>query len=53
MLKVGIVQINVSDMDDAIAWYRDVLGFEVSKEHDHYPVAVDLVHEGRRLLLHR
>jgi catechol 2,3-dioxygenase-like lactoylglutathione lyase family enzyme len=53
MLKITMVQINVSDMDQAIAWYRDVLGFEVAKEHDHYPVAVDLVHEGCRLLLHR
>jgi len=53
MLKVAMVQINVSDMDQAIAWYQDVLEFEVAKEHYHYPVAVDLVHEGCRLLLHR
>jgi lactoylglutathione lyase len=53
MLKVAIVQINVSDLDKAIAWYREALGFEVAKEHYHYPVAVDLVHEGCRLLLHR
>lgn len=53
MLKVALVQINVSDLDAAIAWYRDALGFEVSKEHYHHPVAVDLVHEGCRLLLHR
>ena len=26
---------------------------EVAEEHYHYPVAVDLVHEGCRLLLHR
>jgi len=53
MLKVALVQINVSDLDEAIAWYRDVLGFVVAKEHYHHPVAVDLVHEGCRLLLHR
>jgi lactoylglutathione lyase len=53
MLKVALVQINVTDLDAAIAWYRDVLGFEVAKEHYHHPVAVDLVHEGCRLLLHR
>ena len=53
MLKVAMVQINVSDMDQAIAWYQDTLGFEVAKEHYHYPVAVDLVHGGCRLLLHR
>lgn len=53
MLKVAMVQINVPDLDQGIAWYRDVLGFEVAKEHYHYPVAVDLVHDGCRLLLHR
>jgi catechol 2,3-dioxygenase-like lactoylglutathione lyase family enzyme len=53
MLRVALVQINVSDLDEAIAWYRDVLGFRISKEHYHHPVAVDLVHEGCRLLLHR
>lgn len=53
MPKVGIIQISVSDLDKAIDWYRNVLGFEVSKEHYHYPVAVDLVHEGCRLILHR
>ena len=53
MLKVAMVQINVPDLDRGIGWYRDVLGFEVAKEHYHYPVAVDLVHDGCRLLLHR
>ena len=53
MLKVAMVQINVPDLDQGIAWYRDVLGFEVAKQHYHYPVAVDLVHDGCRLLLHR
>ena len=53
MLKVALVQINVSDLDEAIAWYREVLGFTVAKEHYHHPVAVDLVHQSCRLLLHR
>ncbi len=52
MLKIAMVQINVTDMDRAIEWYRDTMGFEVSKEHYHHPVAVDLVHQGCRLLLH-
>jgi catechol 2,3-dioxygenase-like lactoylglutathione lyase family enzyme len=53
MLNVAMVQINVPDLDGGIAWYRDALGFEVAKEHYHYPVAADLVHDGCRLLLHR
>ena len=53
MPKIGIIQISVSDMDRAIDWYCENLGFAVSKDHYHYPVAVDLVHEGCRLLLHR
>jgi lactoylglutathione lyase len=52
MPKVCIIQIGVSDMDKAIDWYSNILGFEVSKEHYYHPVAVDLVHEGCRLLLH-
>ncbi len=52
MPKVCIIQIGVSDLDKAIDWYSNTLGFEISKEHYHYPVAVDLAHEGCRLLLH-
>lgn len=52
MPRVRIIQINVSDLDQAIEWYQKTLGFEVSKDHYHYPVAVDLVHQGCRLLLH-
>jgi lactoylglutathione lyase len=52
MPKVCIIQIGVSDIDKAIDWYSKTLGFKVSKEHYHYPVAVDLIHEGCRLLLH-
>jgi len=47
-----MVQINVTNMDKAIDWYTKTLGFEISKEHYHYPIAVDLVHKGVRLLLH-
>lgn len=53
MPKVCMIQINVSDMDQAIEWYCNILGFEVSKEHNYYPVAVDLIHQGIRLLLHK
>jgi len=52
MPNVALIQISVSDLDHAIAWYQEVLGFELSKEHYHHPVAVDLVHQGCRLLLH-
>jgi catechol 2,3-dioxygenase-like lactoylglutathione lyase family enzyme len=53
MPKVSMIQISVSDLDKAVDWYCNTLGFELSKEHYHHPVAVDLVHEGCRLLLHR
>ena len=52
MPKVCMIQIGVSDLDKAIDWYSNTLGFKISKEHYYYPVAVDLVHEGCRLLLH-
>ena len=51
-MNISMVQINIADLDQAIKWYKDALGFELSKEHYHYPVAVDLVHDGVRLLLH-
>ena len=52
-MKVGMVQINVPDLDKAIEWYTEKLGFEVSKQHHYPPVAVDLVNEGIRLLLYK
>jgi len=52
MPNIALIQISVSDLDLAIKWYQEVLGFELSKEHYHHPVAVDLVHQGCRLLLH-
>ncbi len=51
--KVVMMTIYVSDLDKAMKWYHEVLGFEVSKKNYNYPVAVDLVHEGIRLLLHK
>ncbi len=53
MPDICMACIYVSDIDEAIAWYRDVMDFSVSREHNHYPVAVDLEQQGLRLLLHR
>ena len=53
MPHVCMIQISVSDLDEAIEWYTKTLGFEISKEHYHHPVAVDLIHGGIRLLLHK
>jgi len=53
MPNVCMIQISVSDLDKAIDWYCQTLGFEVSKEHYYHPVAVDLIHQGCRLLLHK
>ncbi len=53
MPNVCMIQISVSDLDKAIDWYCKTLGFEVSKEYYYHPVAVDLVHQGCRLLLHK
>jgi len=52
-MKVGMVQINVPDLDKAIEWYTEILGFEISKDHYYPPVAVDLINEGIRLLLYK
>jgi lactoylglutathione lyase len=53
MLHVCMIQISVSDLDKAIEWYSKTLGLEISKEHYHHLVAVDLVHRGIRFFLHR
>ncbi|UCG01709.1 MAG: VOC family protein [Candidatus Heimdallarchaeota archaeon] len=54
MLEIAMNQINVTNLEDAIAWYTDVLGFEVSKEHYYPPQAVDLIQKGGiRLLLYK
>ncbi len=53
-LEIAMNQINVTDMDEAILWYTEILGFELSKEHHYPPRAVDLVQKGDiRLLLYQ
>ena len=55
MKKIHLIQISVSNIDKAIKWYCDILGFRVAKRHYHYPVAIDLVHKDKnfRLILHK
>ncbi|MHA2232630.1 MAG: VOC family protein [Candidatus Hodarchaeales archaeon] len=54
MLEIAMNQINVANLDEAIKWYTETLGFEVSKEHYYPPRAVDLVQKGSiRLLLYQ
>ncbi|MGC9779170.1 MAG: VOC family protein [Candidatus Heimdallarchaeota archaeon] len=54
MLEIAINQINVPDLDKAIEWYTEKLGFKVSKEHYYPPQAVDLLQKsGIRLLLYK
>ncbi|MFW9902945.1 MAG: VOC family protein [Candidatus Thorarchaeota archaeon] len=54
MLEIAMNQINVTNLEEAIAWYTEVLGFELSKEHYYPPQAVDLIQNGGiRLLLYR
>lgn len=46
-------QINVTNLEEAINWYTEKLGFKLSKEHYYPPQAVDLVQKGGiRLLLY-
>ena len=53
MLEIVMNQINVTNLDEAITWYTEVLGFELSKEHHYPPQAVDLLQKGGiRLLLY-
>ena len=47
-------QINVTNLEEAITWYTEILGFKVSKNHYYPPQAVDLVQKGNiRLLLYK
>lgn len=48
-----MVQISVTNLEEAIEWYTKKLGFKLSKENYFPPVAVDLENEGLRLLLHK
>lgn len=54
MLEIAMNQINVPDLEKAIKWYTEKLGFEVSKDHYYPPQAVDLIQKGPiRLLLYK
>ena len=54
MLEIAMNQINVTNLEEAIAWYTEVLGFELSKDHYYPPQAVDLIQKGEiRLLLYK
>jgi catechol 2,3-dioxygenase-like lactoylglutathione lyase family enzyme len=47
-------QINVTNLEEAITWYTEILGFKLSKKHYYPPRAVDLVQKGAiRLLLYQ
>lgn len=52
MPKVCVIQINVSDMNDAIDFYCNKLGFEVRSKR-YYPDIVDLVHDAIPLILYK
>ncbi len=45
MPRICVVQVNVSDMDEAISFYGDVLGFGI-EDRSTYPQIVQLRHEG-------
>lgn len=54
MLEIAMNQINVTNLEEAITWYTEVLGFKLSKEHYYPPQAVDLIQKGGiRLLLYK
>jgi lactoylglutathione lyase len=50
MPRICVIQFNVSDMDKAIDFYCNTLGFEV-KTREYYPELVLLDHEGPSVLL--
>ncbi|MFX0185550.1 MAG: VOC family protein [Candidatus Hodarchaeota archaeon] len=54
MLEIAMNQINVTNLEEAITWYTEILGFKLSKKHYYPPRAVDLVQKGNvRLLLYQ
>ncbi|MHA2226915.1 MAG: VOC family protein [Candidatus Hodarchaeales archaeon] len=54
MLEIVMNQINVTNLEEAIEWYTEKLGFEVSTEHFFPPRAVDLVQKSNiRLILYQ
>ena len=52
MPRVCVIQINVGDMDEAIRFYSDILGFDV-EDRQWYPHIIQLVHEGVPLILNK
>ncbi|HUU78009.1 MAG TPA: VOC family protein [candidate division Zixibacteria bacterium] len=54
MLQIAMNQINVTNLEEAIKWYTNTLGFELSKENYFPPQAVDLIQKGNiRLILYK
>jgi len=52
MPKICVIQINVVDMDEALDFYCDKLGFEVDSREE-YPCLVSLANEGVYFVLNR
>lgn len=53
-MRALLINVYVSDLDYAMKWYQESLGFKLSNDHYNYPVAIDLVHNSEiRLLLHK
>ncbi len=52
MAKISVITINVPDMDRAVQFYSDTLGFPVESK-DWYPDIVQLQHEGFSLILYK
>lgn len=52
MPKISVITINVPDMDQAIAFYSDQLGFPIESKQ-WYPEIVQLKHEGISLILYK
>ena len=52
MPKICVIQINVSDMEKAIDFYCNKLGFEINTKK-YYPNIVELAHDGIPLILYK
>jgi lactoylglutathione lyase len=52
MPRICVIQINVTDMDRAVDFYSNKLGFRVASR-EHYPQIVKLEHEAVPLLLYK
>ncbi|MEV7964908.1 VOC family protein [Sphaerisporangium sp. NPDC088356] len=48
--KIAVISVNVHDMDQAVAFYTDTLGFAVRSDRG-APYFVELVNDGPRLVL--